>query len=38
MAADVPAGQRRGRAVTFAAQPERLEFLLAALRDYLLGR
>lgn len=36
--ADVPAGQRRGRAVAFAVQPERLEYLLSALKDYLLGR
>lgn len=35
--ADAPAGQRRGRVVTFAIQPERLESLLAALKDYLLG-
>jgi predicted ArsR family transcriptional regulator len=36
--ADVPAGLRRGRAVTFTVQPERLEYLLTALKDYLLGR
>lgn len=35
--ADVPAGQRRGRTVTFTVQPQRLEHLLAALKDYLLG-
>lgn len=36
--ADVPPGQRRGRMVMFTVQPERLEYLLAALKDYLLGR
>lgn len=36
--ADVPAGQRRGRTVTFTVCPNRLEELLSALRDYLLGR
>ncbi|WP_431230897.1 helix-turn-helix domain-containing protein [Paenarthrobacter nicotinovorans] len=36
--ADVPSGQRRGRTVTFTVQPERLEHLLSALKDYLLGR
>lgn len=36
--ADVPAGQRRGRTVTFTVRPERLEDLLDGLRDYLLGR
>lgn len=38
VAADVPAGQRRGRAVTFTVQPERLDHLLSELKDYLLGR
>ncbi|MEV7135830.1 helix-turn-helix domain-containing protein [Arthrobacter sp. NPDC093128] len=36
--ADVPAGQRRGRAVTFSVNPDRLEILLNSLKDYLLGR
>ena len=36
--ADVPAGQRRGRAVTFMVQPERLEQLLDGLKDFLRGR
>ncbi len=36
--ANIPPGQRRGRAVTFSVNPERLESLLKALQDYLLGR
>jgi predicted ArsR family transcriptional regulator len=36
--ADVPAGQRRGRAVTFTVRPERLEQLLDGLKDFLRGR
>jgi predicted ArsR family transcriptional regulator len=36
--ADVPAGQRRGRTVTFTVRPERLEQLLDGLKDFLRGR
>lgn len=36
--ADVPAGERRGRAVLFSVNAERLDSLLVALKDYLLGR
>ncbi|MGF4046339.1 helix-turn-helix domain-containing protein [Paenarthrobacter nitroguajacolicus] len=36
--ADVPAGQRRGRTVTFTVRADRLEHLLDGLKDFLRGR
>lgn len=36
--ANVPAGQRRGRAVAFSVDPKQLKLLMAALEDFLLGR
>lgn len=35
--ASIPAGQRRGRAVTFAVDPEQLKALMKSLENFLLG-
>ena len=35
--ANVPVGQRRGRAVTFSADPKKLKSLVKALEEFLLG-
>ncbi|MHA7306593.1 ArsR/SmtB family transcription factor [Arthrobacter sp. TMN-49] len=37
VAASVPAGQRRGRAVTFTVDPKELKALMKSLEDFLLG-
>lgn len=36
--ANLPAGERRGRTVTFSVNAEHLDTLLDALKDYLSGR